>query len=76
MSRSRIFSLYGPIALCKLGRAANMAYLIFHLQKVINDAGGLSSNTIFTVSQAVWIFPGTKAEWFLQLFDDMYEFPS
>ncbi|PIL26415.1 hypothetical protein GSI_12172 [Ganoderma sinense ZZ0214-1] len=72
LSRTRLVAIYGPIALFKLARIANMAYLIFRFRQAINDAGGLSTNTIFTVSQAVWTFPSTKAEWFLQLFDDMY----
>ncbi|KAI1795253.1 hypothetical protein LXA43DRAFT_1090903 [Ganoderma leucocontextum] len=70
----RVFAIYGPILLFKLARVANMIYMIFRLQQVIHDAGGLSSNSVFTVSQAVWSLPSAKAEWLLQLLDDMYEF--
>ncbi|PIL26412.1 hypothetical protein GSI_12169 [Ganoderma sinense ZZ0214-1] len=74
LSSTRAFTIYGPIVLFKLARGANIGYWIFHLHQVIKDSGGLSTNTVFTVSQAAWTFPNTKAEWFLQLFDDMYDF--
>ncbi|KAM5530906.1 hypothetical protein V8D89_015438 [Ganoderma adspersum] len=67
-----LFTVYGPIVLFKLGRMANVVYMIYRLQQLVNGAGCLSSNSVFTVSQAVWTLPSAKAEWFLQLFDDMY----
>lgn len=67
---SHKFAIYTPIILFKLGRIANLAYLIFRLEHTINAAGGLSDNSVFTVSQAVWSLPSTKVDWFLQLFDD------
>ena len=45
---------------------------LWPVQQIVDGAGGLSSNSVFTVSQAVWTLPSAKAEWFLQLFDDMY----
>lgn len=73
LSSIRILAIYGPIALLKMGRAANIGLLIFHLARAIDDSGGLSSNTVFIVTQVVWTLPSTKGEWLLQLFDDMYD---
>ena len=64
--------IYGPIAIFKLARIANLVFMAVRLEQIIQAGGGLSSNSVFTVSQAVWSLPSAKAEWFLQLFDDMY----
>ncbi|TBU23757.1 hypothetical protein BD311DRAFT_810462 [Dichomitus squalens] len=69
---SRRLVIYGPIIIFKLARIANLIYMAVRLEQLIQAGGGLSSNSVFTVSQAVWTLPSAKAEWFLQLFDDMY----
>ncbi|EJF60328.1 hypothetical protein DICSQDRAFT_63176, partial [Dichomitus squalens LYAD-421 SS1] len=69
---SRRLVIYGPIIIFKLARFANLIYMAVRLEQLIQAGGGLSSNSVFTVSQAVWTLPSAKAEWFLQLFDDTY----
>lgn len=69
-----LFAIYGPIVTFKLARVANLIYMIVRLQQIVDGAGGLSSNSVFTVSQAVWSLPSARVEFFLQLFDDMYGF--